>query len=88
MSFTNDIFEQIILNSLKRGDFLFTKHSLERMAERGVLKADIISVGRTCHSIKWQDEHQTYIVIGNDSDGLKLSVCCAYEKGTLIVTVF
>ncbi|MBF0300152.1 MAG: DUF4258 domain-containing protein [Oligoflexia bacterium] len=83
-----DIFKQMVLNHLKRGNFLFRKHALIRMQERGVTKDDIISVGHSCHSIEWQDKHQSYLVNGDDSDSLPLSIACIYEDGTIIVTVF
>ena len=78
---------QNILDDLKNGDFRVTRHGYLRMSERGVLYQDIESVGVTCTDWKKQP-NQKFKVTGKDTVGDELTVICAYDGETLVITLF
>jgi hypothetical protein len=76
-----------IVRDLVAGNFVPTGHAEKRMAERNVSEADIQSVGHTCSSIEPQRDGK-FKINGRDMDGEDLSVVCAYDGQTLIITLF
>mgnify|MGYP001610868729 CR=1 FL=1 len=78
---------QNILDDLKNGSFKITQHGYLRMSERGVIFQDIESVGTTCTNWKQQSDGK-FKVVGKDTVGDELTVICAYNGETLVITLF
>lgn len=78
--------DDVILDDLRSGTFLITAHARKRMHERGAAKADIVECGNT--GTVTPQEDGKYKVTGCDVDGDALTVICAYDDGTLVVTLY
>lgn len=78
--------DDVILDDLKNGNFLLTAHARVRMNERGAAKADIRECGLT-GSVTQQPDGK-FKVVGLDTDGDKITIICAYEEETLVVTLW
>lgn len=80
--------EEIIIEKLKAGDFLVTSHAQIRMRERNVVVEDIINAASEVLSIKWQENHHSYLLEGEDLLGESLFIAADIDEGVVIVTVF
>jgi hypothetical protein len=78
---------EIILASLRSGNFHIVPHAVVRMLERRILEADIEEVGRTAFKTTRQATGR-YKITGFDLSGDELVVVCVYEGSTVIITVF
>ncbi len=58
-----------ILNALKSGDVLYTVHAQQQMTHRKLTEFDIMAVGSSCVRTQWQEDRQTYLIVGYASDG-------------------
>jgi len=76
-----------VQRSLRRGDFLLTRHAEIRMRERNIVSNDIRSMARTCEQIAALSDHK-YKIVGKDLDGNTLSVIAIYENQAVIITLY
>ena len=80
--------EKRIIKDLKAGNFVLTLHARERMNERFVSELDIVEVGHTLKSIRYQANTDTYLLTGLNTWKEKLMVSAAFRDKVIIVTVF
>lgn len=80
--------KQEIKQKLARGEFRITSHAVTRMNERYITEADIKSCGRTAKRLTFQEDNDSWKVVGKDLDGYKITVICAVRGHMLIVTVY
>ena len=80
--------EKRIVRELKAGNFVLTLHARERMNERFVSELDIVEVGKTLKSIRYQAKTDTYLLSGLNTWKEKLMVSAAFRGKVIIVSVF
>lgn len=78
--------EEAVLEDLQHGNFHLTRHAKIRMVERQITMPDIFSVGRT--GICTKEPDGKFKVRGEDCSSETVTLICAYDEGTLIITVF
>jgi hypothetical protein len=76
-----------ILKALKSGDVLYTVHAQQQMTRRKLTELDVKAVGSSCVRTQWQEDRQTYLVVGYASDGKGAAVSCKIDQGVIVVTV-
>ena len=79
---------QFIKTSLSQGKFRLSIHAAERLEERFVTLADIKHCGKTAKTIVFQEDKETWKVIGKDLGGKKFTVICDLDEEIVVVTVF
>jgi len=80
--------EKLIIKRIKAGEFVLTIHARERMNERFVSEMDIVEVAKTLRSIRYQEDKDTYLLLGLSTWKEKLTVSAALRGQVIIVTVF
>ena len=63
-------------------------HAAKRAIERGAGERDIVSALITATRATWQEQHQTWNVEGEDTDGDPLTVAVVIEAYLVVVTLF
>ena len=86
MSALINLDEKRIIKALMQGDFKISNHARKRMYERNVLLDDIICCAKTILSIQQLDGK--YVVKGHDRYDDKLTIICAWDGNTLIITLY
>lgn len=76
-----------ILKALKAGQVQYTIHAYEQMNRRKLSESDVKHIGGTCAHAKWQEDRQTYLIVGYATDGKGAAVCCKIDEGIVVVTV-
>ncbi len=77
---------QTIRSSLVSGRYRVTLHARQRMAERMIFDSDISHCAEMA-SINNQGEDK-FKVTGQGLDGEELTIICAWDGETLIITLF
>lgn len=77
-----------ILREVKLGNFSFSLHADQRSLRRVLSKEEIVQVAVRLVYWKWQEDHQTYLFVGELVDGKGAGFTAVIEKGVVIVTVF
>lgn len=80
--------EENSLDALKDGIFFISTHAVRRMNQRAITAADIRACGRTARNCIYQAQHGTWLIEGEDLDGVMLTVICGIDKGVIIVTIY
>lgn len=67
---------------------VWTTHALERMAERGANKQDVLKGIRTATSCMWSTEHASWNLTGGvDLEGMEILVAANIGRNLIIRTV-
>lgn len=78
--------KEVIKGDLLSGNYRLSYHANLRMAERTVSRKDIEVCAQDAEVMTQPDG--TFLVLGLDSKNEDLTIVCAYENGTLIVTIY
>ena len=82
-----------IADSVDAGDYRFSNHARQRMAERGVDPPEVRHVLRTgwheARKDQWQEAYQAwnYAIRGSTVDNREVRVVVTFEGSLLVVTV-
>ena len=77
-----------LLKQLIEGSFLLTVHAFEQMQERLISEMDIQYCAASQVYFEFQEEQQTWLLIGKDPKKRELHVVVATYDDVLIVTTF
>jgi len=80
--------EKQLIEKIQKRDFFLSIHAQVRMTERNIVIEDIVSVAENLSEIKWQDQHESYLIKGLDLLGENLFVAADIEDDVIIITVF
>lgn len=77
--------EEVIRDDLISGNYRRSTHfRKDRANQRNITRLDIKECAETAFIKK--GDADTYLVMGTDADGDDLTLVCAYDEGTLIIT--
>lgn len=80
--------EKTIIRKIKNSEFVITTHARQRMNERFISELDIIEVAKTVRSISYQENNDTYLIVGRSTWKQELALSAALRDEVIIVTVF
>ncbi|MBI1821852.1 MAG: DUF4258 domain-containing protein [Nitrospirae bacterium] len=76
-----------IIDAVINENVRFSIHALEQMNERGLVYQDVVQIARSCIHFKWQEEKQTYLILGYALNGKGAAFACKLDHGIVIITV-
>jgi len=77
-----------ILKQVKANNFNLLLHAGKRAIERNISKESVINCAKTCFYWEWQEDHNTYLFLGQLNSDETGGFSAIIRDDVLVVTIF